>query len=1786
VDWENDGVFDTLGVTGDITHDYGVADTFTVAIRGTFPRIYFDNGGDKNKLLSIDQWGNNPWKSMAFAFAGCSNLTLAATDTLDLSLVASIRAMFANASSFDGDINHWDVSTITDMSYLFNGASAYNHPLDKWDVSNVTDMNSMFFFASSFNQNINNWDVSKVEAMTGMFYGAASYNKPLNSWTTTALTVCNQMFTNATSFDQPIDSFDLSNATDTRFMFEGASAFNQSLNLWDVSTVKDMEGMFHNATVFNGNISSWNVGTDTSMIDMFKGASNFDQNLGSWDIANVTNMTGMLDNSNMNIDNYDNTLIGWNQQVVKIGVALGASGLKYCAGESNRNSLITNKSWTITGDTKLCFKPFITTWNTTNIGSSNNTSIKIPTYSGEIYDYDIDWENDGIFDAHHITGDTSHDYGTAGIYTVAIRGIFPRIYFNKISNDNCKITSIDKWGDIEWSSMNDAFSGCSYLTLNATDTLDLSNVNDLSYMFYQDTILNGDISFWDVSTITNMSYMLSSTFDFNQNLGNWDISNVMDMTGMLDNSAIDIDNYDKTLIGWDTMSVLPFVQLGAINLKYCDGEDARDSLITNHNWTITGDSKLCDKPFITSWVTNNTGTSNNTSITIPTFPSETYNYDVDWENDGIYDTLGVTGSITHDYGTAGTYTIAIRGTFPRIYFNGAGDNEKIISIDKWGNIQWSSMEFAFYGCTNLSYTAIDAPDLTNVTSLFSMFNECQSFNGAIDSWNVVNVTDMSYMFTDAITFNQPLNSWIVQNVTSMEGMFQGATAFDTLIDSWNVASVTNMSGMFKQASSFNQDIHSWDVMNVSNMSEMFSEASSFNQPLNSWIVSSVQDMSYMFNQASSFNQLLDSWDVTNVTTMKNMFSGATSFNKSLGLWITNSLTNMENMFRDAISYNQNMLWDITNVTNLKNTFKNATSFDKALDAWNIENVTDMTGLLDSTNLSTTNYDNTLFGWKTFNVKPNVHLGAANLTYCNGEDPRDSLIINHNWVISGDSKFCIYPFITSWATNNNGSSNNTSITIPTFLGEAYNYDVDWDNDGIFDTIGVTGDITHDFGSIGTYIIAIKGIFPRIYFNNSGDKEKIISIESWGDNTWTSMENAFYGCVNLTSNTFDAPNLSSVTNMSNMLSGAITFDQNLGQWDISNITNMSGMLDNSGLSLMNYDNTLMDWKQQGVQFNVPLGALNLIFCNADPDRTTLVNDFNWTIIGDIYNCPPEPFITSWITNNNGSSNNTSITIPTFSGETYNYDVDWENDGIFDTIGVTGPITHDYGVQDTVMVAIRGTFPRIYFNNSGDKEKIISIDDWGNISWSSMENAFYGCANLTTNSGSIPDLSTVTNLSNMLSGASSFNIDLGQWDVTNVTNMNGMLDNSGLEFMNYDNTLISWKNQNVSNITLGAANLSYCYGKEARDTLINNRNWVITGDSHNCPPEPFVSNWDTNNNGSSNNSSITIPTFTGETYNYDIDWENDGIFDTIGVTGAITHDYGTSDVYSVAIRGTFPRIYFNNSGDKDKIINIISWGNGTWASMENAFYGCSNLSLENPLSPNLSTVSSLKNMFSGDTILNQYLGDWDISNVTDMTGMLDNTGMDLMNYDSTLIKWEQQNVKYNVTFGVSGLEYCDSYAARYNLIHTKNWTISGDTHQCPCKWVVNDSDTGLATLRNVIDCSSLGDTIKFSPALYNDTIKITSSALTFEHQLTLLADVDKQIIIDASSVYKAFHSNTGVEVLLEGFGVICGNSASTRCVENNGIMTIDNVEFKDSQMGTGGKSILNNNTIILKNNVNIIK
>ena len=83
--------------------------------------------------------------------------------------------------------------------------------------------------------------------------------------------------------------------------------------------------------------------------------------------------------------------------------------------------------------------------------------------------------------------------------------------------------------------------------------------------------------------------------------------------------------------------------------------------------------------------TDNTGTSNSDQFTIPLYSGETYNFTVTY--DGQETTHSTDSDLTLTFPSgAGTYNVAITGTFPGLYFNNGGDKLKLTNVSSFGNV--------------------------------------------------------------------------------------------------------------------------------------------------------------------------------------------------------------------------------------------------------------------------------------------------------------------------------------------------------------------------------------------------------------------------------------------------------------------------------------------------------------------------------------------------------------------------------------------------------------------------------------------------------------------------------------------------------------------------------------------------------------------------------------------------------------------------------------------------------------------------------------------------------------------------------------------------------------------------------------------------------------------------------------------------------------------------------------------------------------------------------------------
>ena len=80
---------------------------------------------------------------------------------------------------------------------------------------------------------------------------------------------------------------------------------------------------------------------------------------------------------------------------------------------------------------------------------------------------------------------------------------------------------------------------------------DVSNVEDMSYMFCKSKSFNQPIGNWDVSNVETMASMFESAISFNQLLENWDVSNVNSMSSMFKDAI----SFNQPIGNWDVSNV-------------------------------------------------------------------------------------------------------------------------------------------------------------------------------------------------------------------------------------------------------------------------------------------------------------------------------------------------------------------------------------------------------------------------------------------------------------------------------------------------------------------------------------------------------------------------------------------------------------------------------------------------------------------------------------------------------------------------------------------------------------------------------------------------------------------------------------------------------------------------------------------------------------------------------------------------------------------------------------------------------------------------------------------------------------------------------------------------------------------------------------------------------------------------------------------------------------------------------------------------------------------------------
>lgn len=169
----------------------------------------------------------------------------------------------------------------------------------------------------------------------------------------------------------------------------------------------------------------------------------------------------------------------------------------------------------------------------------------------------------------------------------------------------------------------------------------------------------------------------------------------------------------------------------------------------------------------------------------------------------------------------------------------------------------------------------------------------------------------------------------------------------------------------------------------------------------------------------------------------------------------------------------------------------------------------------------------------------------------------------------------------------------------------------------------------------------------------------------------------------------------------------------------------------------------------------------------------------------------FISVWRT----TAPNETITLPLVSGFNYNFEVSW-GDGTTSTITAfdDADITHTYVAAGDYTVTISGSAEAWSFQGSADGDKIIEVQNFGDLGWKNLSGAFANCRQLLSFAGGKTE--DVTDMSNMFNTANKMtSLDLSSFNTSNVTDMTAMFQlTSVLSTLNLSN----FNTANVTNMT----------------------------------------------------------------------------------------------------------------------------------------------------------------------------------------------------------------------------------------------------------------------------------------------------------------------------------------------------------------------------------------------------
>ena len=352
--------------------------------------------------------------------------------------------------------------------------------------------------------------------------------------------------------------------------------------------------------------------------------------------------------------------------------------------------------------------------------------------------------------------------------------------------------------------------------------------------------------------------------------------------------------------------------------------------------------------------------------------------------------------------------------------------------------------------------------------------------------------------------------------------------------------------------------------------------------------------------------------------------------------------------------------------------------------------------------------------------------------------------------------------------------------------------------------MTGSQIHAYDAPGTHTVSISGDFERIYLNGQPNAEKLQSIEQWGDVGWTSMNSAFEGASKMVYRATDTPDLSAVTDMSEMFHDASSFDGDISGWDVSSVTDMQWMFHGAS----SFNQNLSSWDVSSVTDMSRMFSLAYNF-NGDISGWDVSSV---TDMGTMFSQTPfDGDISGWAVSSVTDMHSMFSFAASFDGDISGWDVSSVTD--MHTM-FSGARSFDGDISGWDVSSATNTF-RMFLGASSFNQNLSSWDvsSATNLRGCSTRppplTATYpaGTSRLPPTSpeclrmpppldGDISgwDVSSVTDMHAMFYEASSFDGDISGWDVSSVTDMHDMFYNAA----SFDGDISGWDVSSATNMS----------------------------------------------------------------------------------------------------------------------------------------------------------------------------------------------------------------------------------------------------------------------------------------------------------------------------------------------------------------------------------------------------